>query len=260
MSLSKEYIADIKFGVETDTMDIDGNITRRTSTGKLDQTKIKKILEDFTGKLKQVPPMYSALKSGGQPLYRLARKGIEVSRKTRNIDIYGIEVIGWGKDCVTIKVACSSGTYVRVLAHDIGKAYGTGAVLSGLRRTRIGKMSVDEAAGIEAITDMSGSNKDISCFSWIIGLEELLKDSISFYVGKEYEKQVKNGSRLSMGMLSKVPGDMDGIKNNIGLSKYLAVVRTTSGKLLAIHRMLEGCDNINKLNMENVFTKSVLIL
>jgi tRNA pseudouridine55 synthase len=260
MGLSKEYIASIKFGIETDTMDIDGNIIQSKQIGELDKKKVKEILGEFTGNLEQVPPMYSALKQEGKPLYRLARKGITVARKTRNISIYGIELLDWYKDGVNIKIACSSGTYIRVLASDIGKAYGTGAVLSGLRRTKIGNMVVDGAAGIDSVKGLDENKKDFRSFTWMISLEELLKDSICLYVNKKYEEQVKNGSRLSREMLAEVLLHPGKSKENKRLPEDMAAVRTSGGKLLAIHRMLTGYDRINTLSMNKVFTKSVLIL
>jgi tRNA pseudouridine(55) synthase len=260
MGLSKEYIASIRFGIETDTMDVDGNITRSRQMGELDRKKVKKILERFTGNLEQIPPMYSALKQGGQPLYKLARKGVAVARKTRNISIYGIEVLDWFKDRVTVKIACSSGTYIRVLANDIGKAYGTGAVLSGLRRTKIGHMGVDGAAGIDSIKGLTDRIGDFKSSKWVISLEELLVDSSNLYVSNKYEEQVKNGSLLSREMLAEVLLRPDISKEYKRLPEDIAAVRTRGGKLLAVHRILTRYDKINTLSMNKVFTKSVLIL
>jgi tRNA pseudouridine55 synthase len=241
-------------------MDMDGNIIQSKQIGELDKKKVKEIMGEFTGNLEQVPPMYSALKQEGKPLYRLARKGITVARKARNISIYGIEVLDWYKDGVNVKIACSSGTYIRVLASDIGKAYGTGAVLSGLRRTKIGNMVVDGAAGIDSVKGLDENKKDFRSFTWMISLEELLKDSICLYVNKKYEEQVKNGSRLYREMLAEVLLPPGKSKENKRLPEEMAAVRTSGGKLLAVHRILTGYDKINTLSMHKVFTKSVLIL
>jgi tRNA pseudouridine55 synthase len=238
---------------------MDGAIISSIQIEKLDRTRIKKILKEFTGSLEQIPPMYSALKQDGQPLYRLARKGVEVDRKTRNINIYGIDVLGWDKDRLTVKIACSSGTYIRVLANDIGKAYGTGAALSGLRRIRIGSLGIERTAGIEFIEGLADSKKDFSSSSWMISLEELLKDSITISVSNKYEEQVKNGSRLSRSMLEQVSPEPGKAKENKGFFDDMAAVRTTGGKLLAVHRLLMGYDKIKTLNMDKVFTKSVVI-
>jgi len=260
MGLSKEYIADIKFGIETDTMDIEGSIIRNNRIGELDRNRIKKILKGFTGKLEQVPPMYSALKHGGQPLYRLARQGIEVFRKARKINIYGIQVLEWKKDGITVKIACSSGTYIRVLAHDIGKDYGTGAALSGLRRTRIGSMGVDRAAPIDSIAGLADIEKYLSRPGWMISLEELVKGSISLYISREYEEQVKNGSRLSRSMLADCLAERERPGENKGLMDDMAAIRSDSGKLMAIHRILTDYDKINTLDLNQFFTKSIVIL
>jgi tRNA pseudouridine55 synthase len=259
MGLSKEYIADIKFGTQTDTMDMDGTITRSTPVKELDESRIKEILEGFTGIQEQVPPMYSALKHEGQPLYRLARQGVEVDRKARKTNIYGIDVLGWDKDQLKVKVSCSSGTYIRVLAHDIGNAYGTGAALSGLRRTMIGNMDVGGATGIKNLEKLTDGKKALSGYSWMVSLEELVKDSINLCVSSKYVEQVKNGSRLSRSMLEGILPERDKPKGEKGLFADMAAVKTKKGKLLAIHRILTGYDKINALNINKVFTKSVVI-
>jgi hypothetical protein len=120
-------------------------------------------------------------------------------------------------------------------------------------------MHIDEATGIDAIYGLAGGEKDLSSFSWMISLEALLKDSISLYVNKRFEEQVKNGKRLSRGMLEKVPEELNTAVREKGFLSHLAAVRTAGGKLLAIHRILSEYDKIDSLNINEVFTKSVVI-
>ena len=155
LKLPKEYIAVIKFGVRTDSMDMDGNIIEKKPVDKLDMARIGPILKNHTGNIEQIAPMFSAVKHKGQPLYKWARKGIEITRKPRQVTVYGIYILENSGDLLTLRISCSSGTYIRALADDIGTAYGTGAALSGLKRTRIGNMDVIDACGIDEVISLS---------------------------------------------------------------------------------------------------------
>jgi tRNA pseudouridine55 synthase len=259
LKLPKEYIAEIRFGIETDTMDMEGRITASSDIEELEYEKLIHILYQFKGSIEQVPPMFSALKHRGQPLYRLARKGREVPRKARTINIREMEILELKQDILTIRIGCSSGTYIRALAHDIGQAYGTGAVLSGLRRTRIGDMDVEKSASQEDIARLSKADMLTGAGGWIIGLEELFSRAPVLYIKDRYAGQVKNGSRLSAGMLAK-SGDLQKDPEGKG-SPFAGMVsvRSAGGGLLAIHRIEEGHDKDQKPDMDKLFTKSVVI-
>ena len=138
MDKEKEYVAKIQLGVETDTLDLTGNITKSAIIPVLSIKKIKNIIKLFIGEIKQEPPMYSALKVNGQPLYKYARKGINIPRKKRLITIYDIQLIDFLKDIITLKITCGRGTYIRSLAKDISVKLGTIGHLVELQRTRIG--------------------------------------------------------------------------------------------------------------------------
>ena len=139
MNKEKEYIADIQLGIETDTLDPTGYIVKRANIPDLSKEQIKMVLKIFIGNIKQEPPMFSALKVNGQPLYKSARRGINIPRKKRVISIHDIELIDFSKDIVRIKVICGRGTYVRSLAKDIAVKLNTVGHLIALKRTRIGE-------------------------------------------------------------------------------------------------------------------------
>jgi len=148
--LPKTYEAVIKLGVISDTYDRTGKITRVAApSAKLTSTPaLVKIIDSFLGKQQQLPPMFSAKKVGGRKLYELARQGQEITRRPANIEIYNIELMA-GKiidDQLKIKVQCSTGTYIRTLAHDLGQKMGSGAIIQELTRTAIGDFSVQAAA------------------------------------------------------------------------------------------------------------------
>ncbi len=151
MEGEKEYLATLRLGVETSTQDPEGEITARSPLGCLSEEIIEKSLLSFKGEQEQVPPIYSALKHKGKPLYYYARKGIEIKKEARRINISSIERIDEARALsgeeadLKIRVVCSKGTYIRTLAADIGRMLGCGAYLTELRRTRSGVFEVEKS-------------------------------------------------------------------------------------------------------------------
>ncbi|MHB8626964.1 MAG: tRNA pseudouridine(55) synthase TruB [Aggregatilineales bacterium] len=137
---NKEYVATVRFGVETDTYDADGQIIATTDASALMREAVEVALSAFRGDIAQVPPMYSAIKQGGVRLYALARAGEEVERAPRPVTIYTLDLLDWTPPDATIRVVCTVGTYIRSLAHDLGAALNVGAHLIALRRTRSGEI------------------------------------------------------------------------------------------------------------------------
>ncbi len=138
LDADKHYIAECHLGVTTTTADSEGEILQQRLVDNVDERKIKQIILNFIGEQQQLPPMYSALKYHGQPLYKLAREGQTVERETRSITIYSINIIDISLPKLIIDVHCSKGTYIRTLAEDIGEALGCGAHLSALHRSQVG--------------------------------------------------------------------------------------------------------------------------
>jgi tRNA pseudouridine55 synthase len=147
----KAYTGTIRLGAATDTLDRTGACVETAAVPPLDQRAIDALAVRLTGRRQQVPPMYSALKRDGVPLYKLARRGIEVEREAREIEIARLTLVLQGPDTVAFDVACSKGTYVRVLAAEIGAALGTVAHLERLRRTRVGAFGVEDASPLDAL-------------------------------------------------------------------------------------------------------------
>ncbi|MEW6680494.1 MAG: tRNA pseudouridine(55) synthase TruB [bacterium] len=160
--LEKGYIAKAKFGITTDTQDIWGNIQSEKDASFLAKGDIEKAIPGFTGTIEQIPPMVSALHHQGRRLYELAREGKIVEREKRRVSIYQLELIDFmdGKQPeATFKTACSGGTYIRTLFFDMGEALGTGASLSFLRRTAIGKFSIENAVTLESLKEKAKEKK-----------------------------------------------------------------------------------------------------
>ncbi len=144
----KEYLAVMKLGAETDTQDASGKVVRECPVPELTEQSVKETLDRFVGALNQTPPMYSAVKVGGRPLYKSARVGLEVERKPRTVIINSIELAGIDGPLVSFRLACSKGTYVRTLAADIGISLGSCAHLVSLRRTASGGCRIEDAVPI----------------------------------------------------------------------------------------------------------------
>ncbi len=156
LDADKTYEAELKLGVTTDSGDAEGQVIA-TATVDVAEAAILAVLPRFTGPIEQVPPMHSALKRDGRPLYELARQGIEVERAARAVTIHALEVLDFAGDVLRIRVRCSKGTYIRVLAADIGQALGCGAHLTALRRTAVADLDLVHAvtlAEIEALDEV----------------------------------------------------------------------------------------------------------
>lgn len=150
LDANKRYRARVVFGISTTTYDGEGEVTARRPVQHT-RAQFDEVLRRFIGPLAQVPPMYSALKHAGQPLYRLARAGREIERPARAVNIHALHVLAYADDSIEIDVACSKGTYIRSLAHDLGEALGCGAHLTALVRTALGPFRLDQAQNLEAV-------------------------------------------------------------------------------------------------------------
>jgi tRNA pseudouridine55 synthase len=142
----KEYIAEIRFGIETASFDREGDVVRESQVPDTIAEDVAAQLPMLTGLIQQIPPMYSAVKMKGQPLYKLARSGKEVEREPRTVHIGAFEILSRdSKEVFRARIECSGGTYIRTLAHDLGRLVGCGAHLSSLTRTRVGNFSLQQA-------------------------------------------------------------------------------------------------------------------
>lgn len=159
LDADKTYLATVKLGIVTDTADAEGTVLA-TQPVMVTEAELQAVLPRFTGAIVQIPPMHSALKRDGVPLYELARQGIEVERTPRTVTIRSLELRAWRGDSFDLQVDCSKGTYVRTLAADIGSVLGCGAHLSALRRTRVGAMEVAQAVTLELLDALSPGERD----------------------------------------------------------------------------------------------------
>lgn len=192
----KRYFVRGKLGQVSDTGDSEGKLSEYGSTKDVDEPTIKSTLLNFVGEIKQVPPMYSALKREGTPLYKLARKGIEVERDAREISIHEIVFKSFDRDILSLEVSCSKGTYIRTLIEDIGKSLGCGGYVIELRRTGFAHFDISQGKtfkDLEALKEDSFSNLD----SVLIGTDKMLPTLTSVYLNLEQSNDIKFGRKIT---------------------------------------------------------------
>ena len=192
----KTYVADLKFGITTDTLDITGNILSETKSS-VNREELKKVLKTFIGEIFQVPPMFSAIKIKGQKLCDLARKGVEIEREKRKITIYDINLIDFNEENQTakIEVACSKGTYIRTLCDDIGQKLSVGAVLTELRRTKSNGFDITDSIMLDSIRSVCENNGEKN---FILPTDMLFKDMSSVNVSERQANRLYNGASLDV--------------------------------------------------------------
>lgn len=197
----KEYEVTLKLGIRTDTLDGEGKVLEKKEVDKkmLENTKqIEKVLNSFTGKQTQVPPMYSAIKVKGKKLYEYARRGENVEVQPRQIEIYNIELqkVDIKKQEIEFKVQCSKGTYIRTLCEDIATKLGTIGYMKELNRTKVGKFGLEEAITIEKLEEYIENKKyeDLN----IITMEELLKEKEKIVLNEKNLEMFLNGVKIKI--------------------------------------------------------------
>ena len=159
LDADKTYEAEVLFGITTDTGDCEGEVVR-TCSPDFSRNELDSVLGRFRGRIAQIPPMYSALKRNGKPLYELARQGVEVERQPREVTIHELQLLEFSGDRARLRVSCSKGTYIRTLAEDIGNALGCGAHLTALRRTQVGSLAIDGAVTLDQLNAIAEEDRN----------------------------------------------------------------------------------------------------
>ena len=191
----KEYIAGLRLGIVTNTQDITGKILEERAAS-ITADNLRKILKGFLGNQKQIPPMYSAVKQDGKKLYELARKGVEVPRRARDISISVIELLSGEGHEFLMRVVCSKGTYIRTLCHDIGAELGCGGTMSSLCRTRAGAYAIDSASTLDEIIEASASG---GIDELLLPIDSLFSEYPSVTLGFDETRKCRNGGTFSIG-------------------------------------------------------------
>ena len=196
LNADKTYEAALRFGETTTTGDAEGEVLERRMP-QFSRADLEHVLESFRGRIVQIPPMYSALKRDGQPLYKLARQGITVEREAREIDIFELILLDLDADgsACRLHVRCSKGTYIRTLAEDIGCALGCGAHLIALRRTGVGDLLEERTVTLEALEALSEEERK----AWLLPVDALLQGEPKIVLDKEQSLRFAHGNPVNAG-------------------------------------------------------------
>ena len=204
LEADKVYRAEVKLGVRTSSGDLDGEVIAEASV-QVDEAGLSAALQPFMGEIEQVPPMHSALKHQGRPLYEYARKGVEIPRKARRVQVYALDLEDLRGDACTLRVHCSKGFYVRALADDLGQQLGCGAHLVGLRRLAVADFSVEDAVTLASLEAMAEDERDAR----LQPADALIIDLPALTLDVEAEWQMLHGQavwqpRLTVGDLHRL--------------------------------------------------------
>ena len=233
---NKEYIAEFKLGITTDTQDITGKIIKEFENVNVSEEQILSSLKKFTGEIVQTPPMYSAISKSGVRLYKLARKGIEIEREKRKINIYSLKLLDFSKkeNLVRVLVNCSKGTYIRTLCADIGNYLGCGATLTSLRRTKTCNFSIEKSVKIEELENLKLAEISEKV---LIPIDRILENYGFTVLNEENTKNFLNGRKFNINL--DIKGHILRVYSEnkifLGLGKY-----NFENKELATYKLLLG--------------------
>ncbi len=189
----KKYRTRIKLGVRTDSGDCEGNVLESCADFQISQLQVEEALAPFRGEIEQVPPMYSALKVNGVPLYKMARKGQTIEREARQITVYSIELTAFEGDELELEIACSKGTYIRTIADDLGQALGCGAHIIALRRTQAGAFTEADCVTTEQLKEESESGGLSVIDGHLIPMDKAIADLPEVILPSITASFIKNG-------------------------------------------------------------------
>lgn len=225
LEADKTYTTVVHLGVTTTTGDTEGDVLE-TKSVDVTEEQIRQVLAQFTGPIAQVPPMYSALKRDGKPLYEYARAGVTLEREARNVVIHELEFLGYDAPLLRLKVKCSKGTYVRVLGEDIGAALGCGAHLKELRRIQVGHLVLEKSITLDYLESLPEEQR----LALLDPVDALLSSFPPVHLNEELAVRFLHGQRLALGKEAVKLPQMTG---------RVRVYRDTDGQLLGSAQLQE---------------------
>ena len=236
--LDKEYIARLKLGERTDTYDSTGRIVEQKDFSRVGEAEIYSTLEKLTGHIKQIPPMYSAVKIAGRPLYKLARKGIDIERPERAVQILRIDLLSIHMPYLDLRVHCSKGTYIRTLCDDIGKGLRVGAHMVSLQRTKVGNFRIDDSVSFEELRNQKDS---------YYSMDSVLSHLCEITLDEDSYRKAKNGMpiRTYGNVAPNLMREGAGRGNACG-SQYVRL-KSPRNTLFGIGRLEEGEIRVERL-------------
>jgi len=237
LNADKSYVAECQLGVVTRSGDSEGEVVSERPVEGVTEEKIKKALEQFRGDIEQIPPMHSAIKVNGQPLYKLAHQGVEIEREPRQVTIYDIEFVGLDldKNQMTISVHCSKGTYIRTLVEDIGELLGCGAHVSALRRTTLGPYREEDLLTIDELEEIRESDGNRGLDNRLLSLDSAVEGYDRVQLDRDSSYYIRQGQPVQ---ISGVPEDgwvriYDDAEEFVGVGEILDDGRVAPRRLVS---------------------------
>lgn len=229
----KRYTTTVQLGQTTTTGDTEGEILKHTPVTDFSDATLQSVLDQFTGSITQIPPMFSALKHNGTPLYKLARQGIEVERKQREVTIYELNLLERTQDTLILDVRCSKGTYIRTLAQDIGEALGFGAYITRLDRTDVTPFDCSKIYTIEELQTLADTNEN-ALDKLLLGTDKALDNQPQILLNDEETTRIRNGLKVTR---DDIP-DSPLIRMYRHSGEFIGIGRYSSDQKLAAKRMM----------------------
>ena len=231
----KEYIATLRLGITTDTLDITGTVLSE-NTPDVSEGEVRDAILSFIGPQLQTPPMYSAIKVNGRKLYELAREGIEIERQKRSIEIFDIEILDMSLPDLRLRVECSKGTYIRSLCADIGDRLSCGAVMTSLMRTKSGDFAIDRAYTLREVEEAAAGGR---VEEMITPVDYCFMDYAGVTVAGDIYKTVRNGNMIRKADIAgeMTEGDRSFVRIYDAEGNFLAVYETGKPGLYKVHKM-----------------------
>jgi len=228
----KRYLCTLQLGAVTSTGDKEGEILQERDIPTISNDQLEAVLEQFRGDIEQIPPMHSALKHKGQPLYKLARRGIEVDRKARKVHIYKLQVTDKTDTTITCDITCSKGTYIRTLAQDIGELIGCGAHLSMLRRIEVSPFDCNQLHSIETIENLITQHNNAD--SLLLPIDSALTHYPAITLSQKEAQRIQNGLKIER---DRIP-QANIIKLYLENGDFIGIGRYADDNLLAPKRLM----------------------
>ena len=239
----KEYVAVLRLGTVTDTQDMSGTVLRSVPDDEVIKSvtpeKLEEAASKFRGKIRQVPPMYSAVKIGGKRLYELARQGRTVERPAREVTIYELEITEVALPLVTMRVRCSKGTYIRTLCQDLGEELGTGGAMESLLRTRVGRFTLEEAIRLDDAEAIMKSDDPDRILEHIMPIDSFFEEAPKANVRPEGMKALLNGNSMRRNLT-----DLPAMKKRCEVRMY-----GQDGRFCALYRYDPVKDELRNVKM-----------
>lgn len=235
LDADKRYYVAAKLGERTTTCDAEGAIIVTQSTEFITEELLQSVLAKFRGTTEQIPSMYSALKHQGQPLYKLARRGIEVERQPRKITIYELKLLRWAQDTLELEVHCSKGTYIRNLVDDIGMVLGCGAYVTALRRLEVGIYRAEQMITIEQLQNI---NDAAELKKLLLPIDSCLSHLPSLQFSVEEAKAISHGKIIQFS--TTIVGLARALDHN---SRFLGIVKVGDDRSIRVERLIAATCN-----------------